>query len=272
MNSKENHITKESQVNKFIDYIFLNRLRIIGFKSISQKTLTAFREFFKYYFIFKLKQIKGVSQHALRNKISVTDIFNCVGVFDFSLYKKIETDQFIQNREYVEDLNDIGIKDENNFKKYEYKFLNKDEYKVFNPDKILNKDEYKVFNPDKILNKDEYKFVDNIKDVNNYEDLKDNNRDLNTTVDQNTVLKYENVIFKPDNDPRRRDDFFHVYEFMPQFPDSHTYKKTFPKDKIDNQIKRIKMRRDQSLSVEDNLFSILKNKEEIKNFLNFMFQ
>lgn len=283
MNNNDNHsasASKENYINKTLDILFLRTLKISGFKATTQKALIAAREYFKKYIIEHMKIIKGVSQHALRNRISVVDIFNCVGVVKFDLeslsngadhYSKHKdyADYKFKNSQFEFPKNDFSADDfgKSNFNRKNYDKHRDKEFQNDSDSKKLNNSHT---SKDKILN-------DSLNDKESNDALKD--KDLNNKNSNNDDLniaylksKDENDILRTINDPKKSDEFFYVYEFMPPFPESHTYKKTFPKNKIDNQSKRIKLRRDQSLDVEDNLFLILKNRNEIKDFLNFMFQ
>lgn len=69
----------------------------------------------------------------------------------------------------------------------------------------------------------------------------------------------------------KNQEFIYVYSFMPPFPSAHTYKKTIVTEKDDDKSKRIKIKRKQVLDVEKNLYVLLRNRNEIKNYVNFMF-
>ncbi|KAF7683495.1 hypothetical protein TCON_1295 [Astathelohania contejeani] len=64
----------------------------------------------------------------------------------------------------------------------------------------------------------------------------------------------------------------HIYDYMPVFPATHTFKHTFIKEKKkDDRPKNIKQRVDQSLNAETNLFKLLNASRDIPPYINFMF-
>lgn len=67
------------------------------------------------------------------------------------------------------------------------------------------------------------------------------------------------------------DRYIHIYEFMPSFPPTHTFKKTFPKETIKHETpEKIKMRLDQVARAEKNLIRILKVSKGLGRRVNFM--
>lgn len=63
----------------------------------------------------------------------------------------------------------------------------------------------------------------------------------------------------------------YIYNFMPMFPNPITYKRTYDDVVKDDRPKRIKLRVEQSLAVEDTLFRMLKNEKKIKNYVNYLY-
>lgn len=67
------------------------------------------------------------------------------------------------------------------------------------------------------------------------------------------------------------DRYIHIYEFMPSFPPTHTFKKTFPKETIRNETpEKIKTRLEQVARAEKNLIKMLRVSKGLPKYVNFM--
>lgn len=66
--------------------------------------------------------------------------------------------------------------------------------------------------------------------------------------------------------------YIHIYEFMPNFPPTHTFRNTFCKNKEKENIpEQVKKRLEQSLKTEKNLFKIIKASGKMPKFINYLY-
>lgn len=67
------------------------------------------------------------------------------------------------------------------------------------------------------------------------------------------------------------DKYIHVYEFMPDFPPAHSFKKTFIKGSINSNFSEgHKKRLEQSAVAEANLYKMLHKSNKIPQFANYL--
>ncbi|KRH91818.1 hypothetical protein M153_23473000584, partial [Pseudoloma neurophilia] len=64
------------------------------------------------------------------------------------------------------------------------------------------------------------------------------------------------------------DKYVHIYEHLPSFPPSHTFRRTITKESVDYSCEKLKKRIEESLRAENNLFKMMRG----RNFINFLYQ
>lgn len=62
--------------------------------------------------------------------------------------------------------------------------------------------------------------------------------------------------------------YVHIYDHLPPFPPSHTFRKTIIKEQKVSSCDNLKKRMEESLRAEKNLFRMM----EVNNFVNFLYQ
>ncbi|EPR79736.1 hypothetical protein SLOPH_1840 [Spraguea lophii 42_110] len=95
---------------------------------------------------------------------------------------------------------------------------------------------------------------------------------LNNRIEKDTevyVKSSKNNIIED----KKEDLFTSIYSFMPSFPLPHTYKRTFENiNKKEDKAKKIKMRLEQSRTLENNLIKIYRYSNKIPYFINFLYK
>ncbi|KAL6122649.1 hypothetical protein NUSPORA_00173 [Nucleospora cyclopteri] len=67
--------------------------------------------------------------------------------------------------------------------------------------------------------------------------------------------------------------FIHIYDFMPDFPPTHTYRNTKITERTENlESLNVKNRMDQSLKSEANMFKLFKSSGSLPPFINFLYK
>jgi hypothetical protein len=67
--------------------------------------------------------------------------------------------------------------------------------------------------------------------------------------------------------------YIHIYDFMPTFPPTHTFKQTYLKlDTKENKSFSVKNRLEQSLRSEGNLLKLMKSSESLPPFINYLYK
>ncbi|KAF9762393.1 hypothetical protein NGRA_2049 [Nosema granulosis] len=67
--------------------------------------------------------------------------------------------------------------------------------------------------------------------------------------------------------------YIHIYDFMPTFPPTHTFKQTFVKsDTKENKSFSVKNRLEQSLRSENNLLRLIKSSGSLPPFINYLYK
>lgn len=93
---------------------------------------------------------------------------------------------------------------------------------------------------------------------------------LNLDTEQNMIqdcAAFENSIVS------KIDRYIHIYEFMPSFPPTHTFKKTFPKETKSNETpEKIKIKLEQVGRAEKNLIRMMRMSNKLPKRVNFMDQ
>lgn len=66
--------------------------------------------------------------------------------------------------------------------------------------------------------------------------------------------------------------FLHIYDFMPDFPPVHTFKKSFLKEnRSEDKSEKVKQRIEQSLKTESSLLKIIASSKGLPKRINFLF-
>lgn len=67
--------------------------------------------------------------------------------------------------------------------------------------------------------------------------------------------------------------YIHIYEFMPPFPPTHTFRQTYLKNKEkEDKSQLVKSRLEQSLRSERNLLKLIKGSGSLPSFVNYLYK
>jgi len=65
--------------------------------------------------------------------------------------------------------------------------------------------------------------------------------------------------------------YIHIYDFMPSFPPTHTFRQTYIKNKEkEDRSQKVKTRLEQSLRAEKNLLRLIKGSGSLPSFVNYL--
>lgn len=99
---------------------------------------------------------------------------------------------------------------------------------------------------------------------------------LNDPFNSFPVLKFDEEVFHEkeqfDNGIASKiDKYIYIYEFMPNFPPTHTFKRSYIKEvKRNYKPEMLKIRLEQSMQAEKNLVKMMKLSKNLPKYVNFM--
>ncbi|KAK6090827.1 hypothetical protein P3W45_000072 [Vairimorpha bombi] len=105
--------------------------------------------------------------------------------------------------------------------------------------------------------------------------LKDTKFSVNTRL---TPMLYSQVEEEPCFDFKSPlstylERYIHIYEFMPPFPPTHTFRQTYLKNKEkEDKSQLVKTRLEQSLRSEKNLLKLIKGSGSLPSFINYLYK
>lgn len=89
-----------------------------------------------------------------------------------------------------------------------------------------------------------------------------------------TQVNFEVEVYKPKEKfvneiASKIDRYIHIYEFMPEFPPTHTFKRSYIRNAKKHEI-RIKQRVEQNLLAERSVFQMVSMEGKMPRYVNFM--
>ncbi|TBU07293.1 putative subunit 8 of transcription factor IID [Hamiltosporidium magnivora] len=103
-----------------------------------------------------------------------------------------------------------------------------------------------------------------------------------TKIDYSNVYNRPTVKYEVEEEPKpiqfkssiscSAEKFIHIYDFMPDFPPVHTFKKSFLKEnRSEDKSEKVKQRIEQSLKTESSLLKIIACSKGLPKRINFLF-
>lgn len=90
---------------------------------------------------------------------------------------------------------------------------------------------------------------------------------LYSQVEEKTCLEFKSPL------STYLERYIHIYEFMPAFPPTHTFRQTYLKNKEkEDKSQLVKTRLEQSLRSERNLLKLIKGSGSLPSFINYLYK
>lgn len=231
----------------------IEHLKRKGFEHTSLRVLLLLDHAFSLYFSSFLKSLKCKTLHAGRSKTTAIDVLKTyedkIDMKRFILKEKREKTLLLLEKEEEEN-------EEENLQEEEIQSQEMSDKMEMN-DAFFNKQqEIDDFGLD--MEENDNFHMDLSQNADNY-----NNFDHSNLPSQSDAeAKEDNII------STHIDKYVHIYEHLPPFPPSHTFRRTIVKDKPQITPESLKKRIEESLRAEKNLFKMV----GVNGFVNFLYQ